>query len=82
MTVIAKADQRLDCTGLLCPEPVIRTAERVGEMRPGQVLEVVGDDPGMQIDLPAWCLSHEHQFLGVEVREGRTICYLRVVSLV
>jgi TusA-related sulfurtransferase len=70
----------LDCTGLFCPEPVARTAEQVREMQPGQVLEILGDDPGMQIDIPAWCLSHGHQFLGVKVRQGRIFCYLQVAG--
>lgn len=60
----------LDCTDLYCPQPVIRTAARVEEMQPGQILKVLATDPGFQIDLPAWCLSHRHEFLGVR-QEGR-----------
>jgi len=60
-----RPDATLDCTGLFCPQPVIRTAARIREMQPGQVLQVWATDPGFQIDLPAWCLSHRHEFLGV-----------------
>ena len=74
------ADRMLDCSGLFCPEPVLRTAAQVRKMQPGQVLEILGDDPGMQIDIPAWCLSHGHQFLGVKVRQGRISCYLQVTG--
>lgn len=63
-------DKSLDCTGLYCPEPVIRTAAQARKMLPGQVLEVLGDDPGMQIDIPAWCSSHGHEFLGLETGQG------------
>jgi tRNA 2-thiouridine synthesizing protein A len=73
-----EADATLDCTGLYCPQPVIRTAARVKEMPAGQVLEVLATDPGFQIDLPAWCLSHRHEFLGL-CREGALFSgYLRV----
>jgi tRNA 2-thiouridine synthesizing protein A len=72
-------DETLDCTGLTCPQPVVRTAAQVRKMRPGQVLEIIGDDPGMQIDIPAWCASHGHEFLDTKVRKGRTFCYVRVL---
>jgi TusA-related sulfurtransferase len=74
------ADRILDCSGLFCPEPVVRTAAQVREMQPGQVLEILGDDPGMQIDISAWCMSHGHQFLGAKVRQGRIFCYLQVAG--
>jgi TusA-related sulfurtransferase len=73
-----QADTRLDCQGLYCPEPVIRTAEIVREMEPGAVLEVVGTDPGLLIDIPAFCISHGHRFLGTEQREDEISCYLEV----
>jgi tRNA 2-thiouridine synthesizing protein A len=71
-------DRTLDCTGLYCPQPVVRTAAQVREMQPGQVLEVIGDDPGMQIDIPAWCTSHGHEFLAARVWRDRAFCYIRV----
>ena len=71
-------DVTLDCTGLYCPQPVIRTAARVKEMPAGQVLEVLATDPGFQIDLPAWCRSHRHEFLGLCQDGAMYIGYLRV----
>lgn len=68
MTLLDKTlrpDATLDCTGLFCPQPVIRTAARIREMQPGQILQVRATDPGFQIDLPAWCRSQRHEFLGV-----------------
>jgi len=63
------ADAALDCSGLFCPQPIIHTAARLKELRPGQILEVRATDPGFQIDLPAWCLSHQQEFLGIH-RQG------------
>jgi tRNA 2-thiouridine synthesizing protein A len=72
------ANVTLDCSGLYCPQPVIRTAAQVKEMAAGQVLKVLATDPGFQIDLPAWCLSHRHEFLGLR-RDGQLYAgYLRV----
>ena len=45
----ALPDRSLDTLGLYCPIPIIKTAEAIGEMEPGQVLEVLSDDPGIII---------------------------------
>jgi tRNA 2-thiouridine synthesizing protein A len=72
------ADATLDCSGLYCPQPVIRTAAQVKEMAAGQVLKVLATDPGFQIDLPAWCLGHRHEFLGLRRDGPLYVGYLRV----
>jgi TusA-related sulfurtransferase len=61
-----KADDTLDALGLLCPVPIIKTKIRLGEMEAGQVLEVLADDEGFLIDLPAWCQKTGNEFLGIE----------------
>ena len=55
------ARYRLDTLGLLCPLPVRLTARKVQGLQPGDLLEVVGDDPAMEIDLEAWCHDTGHQ---------------------
>ncbi len=57
-------DLRIDTVGLYCPIPILRTAEAIGELLPGQVLEVLSDDRVVLIDMPAWCLSTGHEYLG------------------
>jgi tRNA 2-thiouridine synthesizing protein A len=78
MTAEIEPDVRLDCRGLFCPEPVIRTAEKVREMAAGEVLEIVGTDPGLTIDIPAYCLSHGHTFLGLEKQNDELVCTIKV----
>ncbi len=60
------ADQTLDCMGLLCPMPVVNTALRLEEMKEGEVLEIVADDKGIKLDMPAWCEATGQEFLGIE----------------
>jgi tRNA 2-thiouridine synthesizing protein A len=48
-------DQSLDVRGLLCPIPILRTAQRISDLPAGARLEVVGDDPGIVEDMPVWC---------------------------
>ena len=67
-----KADQSLDCVGLYCPMPIVKTAEKIKELQPGEVLEVIADDKGITKDMPAWCQSTGHEFLGAE-QEGEEI---------
>ena len=63
------ADFSLDTTGLYCPMPVIKTAEKIKEIDEGQVLELISDDGGIEADLPAWCKGYGHEYLGL-FREG------------
>ena len=67
-----KADQSLDCVGLYCPIPIVKTAERFKQLKKGEILEVVADDKGIKLDMPAWCEAAGHEFLGVE-EEGNEI---------
>ena len=46
---------RLDCLGLKCPLPVVHLARRIVEIEPGQVIEVLADDPAAGPDIAAWC---------------------------
>ncbi len=72
-----KADQSLDCIGLYCPLPIIRTAERIKHLKQGEVLEIVADDKGIKEDMPAWCEATGYEFLGVEETSGEIKVYVK-----
>jgi tRNA 2-thiouridine synthesizing protein A len=72
-----KADASLDCVGLYCPMPIIKTKEKVQELEVGQVLEVIADDKGIKADMPAWCDSTGNEFLGLEEEDGEYRVYIR-----
>jgi len=72
-----KADQTLDCMGLYCPMPIVRTAEKFKELKPGEVLEVVADDKGIKLDMPAWCEATGHEYLGMEEEDGEIRVYVK-----
>jgi len=57
-------EQVLDTVGLYCPVPIIKTAEKIRQMARGEVLEVLSDDRVILIDMPAWCRSKGHEYLG------------------
>jgi tRNA 2-thiouridine synthesizing protein A len=67
---IVNKDVTLDCYGLLCPMPIIKVAQKIKELKVGQVLEVIATDEGIRTDLPAWCKMTGHEFLGVQEVNG------------
>jgi TusA-related sulfurtransferase len=40
---------------MACPRPIIEVARRFGELRVGDVAELLADDPAAGPDLAAWC---------------------------
>jgi tRNA 2-thiouridine synthesizing protein A len=54
---------RIDALGKKCPQPIIMLAERIREVRIGQVVEVLADDPATKTDVPAWCGLKSHEFV-------------------
>ncbi len=72
-----KADKTLDCVGLYCPMPIVKTAAKFKELKPGEVLEVIADDKGIKQDMPAWCQTTGHEFLGMEEEGGEIKVYVK-----
>ena len=71
------ADVVLDTVGLFCPVPIIKTAAKVREMRAGEILEVLSDDRVILVDMPAWCKSCGHEYLGHHLAEGELHLFVR-----
>jgi TusA-related sulfurtransferase len=68
-----KADQALDCIGLYCPMPIVKTAERIKELKSGEVLEITADDKGIKHDMPAWCQATGNECVGIIEESGGEI---------
>jgi TusA-related sulfurtransferase len=72
-----KADFTLDCYGLLCPMPIIQTAQKIKQMKIGEVLEVLSTDKGILEDMPAWCRQTGQEFLGIEEKDDVFKAYVK-----
>jgi TusA-related sulfurtransferase len=72
-----KADATLDCVGLYCPMPIAKTAQKIKELKAGQVLEVLADDKGIKQDMPAWCQTTGNECLGIEEDGDEIRVYVR-----
>ena len=60
----------LDTLGLKCPQPVLKIAVMVPDMRPGDVLEVLGDCPTFEKDVRIWCERLRKVFLSIKDEGG------------
>lgn len=63
MTTPVKIDEKLDCRGLLCPMPIIKTKQAIDKLAQGQVLEMTSTDPGSVPDMQAWSRRTGHELL-------------------
>ena len=66
-----KVDRILECEGLACPLPVVRTKKTMDEMNAGEVLEIRATDKGSVADLQGWAKRTGHQYVGL--REGKGV---------
>jgi len=69
-------DEHLDCTGLLCPIPVVKTRRALKRMEIGQVLEMLATDPGVVPDMEAWERQTRHEILLSEEPEPEKFRFL------
>ena len=67
----------LDTFGLLCPMPIIKTASRFKELKRGDVLKVLSDDPGIKEDMPAWCTSSGNELIRIDEIGDEFHAYVR-----
>jgi tRNA 2-thiouridine synthesizing protein A len=72
-----KADRTLDCVGLYCPMPIAKTAMEIKKMKTGETLEIIADDQGIKMDMPAWCKTTGNECLGIEESGGEIKVYVK-----
>lgn len=58
-----RTDQELDCRGLNCPLPILRTKQALGQIASGQVLKVLATDPGAVKDFQAFAKQTGNELL-------------------
>jgi len=54
------SERILDCKGLVCPQPVIKTKEALEERKPGQELHVIVDNEGSCSNVRRFAASQGH----------------------
>jgi len=60
------SDLELDCRGLNCPMPIIKTKKAMDTLASGQTLKMVATDPGSCNDMAAWARATGNVLLSQE----------------
>ncbi|MDP6967024.1 MAG: sulfurtransferase TusA family protein, partial [Candidatus Marinimicrobia bacterium] len=54
-------DQELDCKGMNCPLPILKTKKTMDGMNSGEILKMVATDPGSINDVNAFTKRTGHE---------------------
>lgn len=71
-------DEVLNTCGLACPMPLLKTKKALKKMSAGQILEILGNDPGSKNDIPDWGNKGGNEFLGMtDIGDGVTRYFIQ-----
>ncbi|MCH8288927.1 MAG: sulfurtransferase TusA family protein [Candidatus Marinimicrobia bacterium] len=73
-------DQLLDCKGMQCPLPIVKTKKMIDSMEVDQILKMVATDPGAINDMAAWSRRTGHELLESITADNEFIFYVRKVA--
>ncbi len=68
-------DAQIDCTGLFCPMPIVKTREAMRQMAVGQLLEMMSDDPASEADMKSWTQITGNELVAI-ARAGAVFRFL------
>jgi TusA-related sulfurtransferase len=74
---VIKEDQVLDCTGLLCPMPIVKTSNAMKELDTGQILKMIATDAGSPPDIEAWSRQTGNELLLSTAEGEKFVFFLR-----
>ena len=63
-------DRQIDCTGLFCPMPIVKTREAMKQMAIGQLLQMLSDDPASEADMKSWAQITGNELVHVARDDG------------
>jgi tRNA 2-thiouridine synthesizing protein A len=69
-------DEELDCRGLVCPVPALKTKKQLSTMPTGKVLKVVTDYKPASESVPRDLAKTKNKFLGLEENEDDGVWYI------
>ncbi len=72
-----KLDKVVDARGTACPGPLMATKKAIGEMKPGEIIEVLSSDPGTKRDIPKWAVKKGFEYLGDILEDGYFRLYIK-----
>lgn len=73
-------DLELDLRGLLCPMPMVKVSQNIGNVAVGGVIRAVATDAGAMADIPAWAKSTGNEVLQAEKVDGEYVFLVKRVK--
>jgi tRNA 2-thiouridine synthesizing protein A len=70
-------DKELDCIGMICPLPVLRTKKALSDMQTGQILKIKATDRGAEHDIPMFAKQTGNELIASDKAEDIFIFYLK-----
>jgi tRNA 2-thiouridine synthesizing protein A len=61
-----KIAEKLDTVGLFCPQPLFQAREAIDRIGPGEILEMLADDPAAEEDIKRFCKRTGNTLLSFE----------------
>ncbi len=55
----------VDAVGMFCPIPIVKLKLEIEQLDSAQVLEVLADDPGFELDVVSWCKETKNKLLSL-----------------
>ena len=72
-----QVDQVLDCSGMSCPMPILKTKKVIDSMQTGQILNMIATDPGSVPDVEAWAKKTGNEVVSNEKQGEKYIFYIK-----
>ncbi len=66
----SEAALSLDVVDLKCPLPVLKARKALAGLAPGEILEVLANDPAAAEDFEAFCLATGNRLIGRRAEGG------------
>jgi len=74
---VIKEDVLLDCSGLLCPMPIVKTSKAIKELQSGQILKMISTDAGSPPDIAAWSRQTGNELLLSTTEGNKFVFFLK-----
>ena len=68
---------KVDASGLSCPMPILKAAQAMKSVQPGELVEIVATDPGSVKDFDAWARSTGNSLVEQDSSAGKFRFVLR-----
>jgi TusA-related sulfurtransferase len=72
-----QVDKMVDARGTACPGPLLAAKKAIGEIKTGQIMEILSSDEGTKKDVPKWAMKKGHEYLGTIEESGYFKIFMR-----